>query len=188
MSRLSSALGLSFLALALALVLVATACLNRRASGDDDDDDNDSAASSDDDDSAPGDDDDTSADLPGPFTFSNAVLIDGGQNGVWNELETLFIQVDMTNEGEDFFNYPGALLSCDHSLVAIKQEDSWLFGLENGQSNMVAFTVDAEAGLTIGEDITFTVSASVLSCDTNPDQDCPDPNPFTIEHTFGDPL
>ncbi len=151
------------------------------ATADDDDATADDDDAADDDDSAPVDDDDDSAD-PGPqFSFSNVQWSDAGGDGGWSVGEEVTISADMTNDWDiDHSAYPGGILTTDYAEVTIPAPEWWGFAIFAHTSFEVIWTATTTTAAQPGDVVTFEISASALNCT----DDCPDPNPHSLEITL----
>jgi hypothetical protein len=96
-----------------------------------------------------------------PFSLSGATVTPL-QGPTWQPGEGLAIEVLVTNDGPDYFDYPGIRVTSSHPSVTGPSTENWFFGMFAGQSEPLAVTFSASADAAPGAVVTFTIEVASL--------------------------
>jgi hypothetical protein len=68
----------------------------------------------------------------------------------------------VTNDGPDYFDYPGIRVTSSHPGVTDASAENWFFGMFAGQSEPLGVAFQASADAAPGTVVTFTVEVASL--------------------------
>lgn len=108
------------------------------------------------------------------FGLEFVELVDADEDGHWEVGETATLFVNMSNTGEDDFNYPGCELFSED--LATGTGEFSFFGLGADQTERCSWQVEHLASAVAFDVIEMRVIADRLNCDT----DCPEENSLLL--------
>jgi hypothetical protein len=80
--------------------------------------------------------------------------------------------VDVANLGEDFYGYPGVILTIDQP-YDVEEQEWWWYGMDAGQVDTAPFTVDLQGFPEDAlDEVLLTFEVAALSCSQENPEAC----------------
>lgn len=116
--------------------------------------------------------------------LTDVQLRDAGLDGRWSPGEQAVLHATLVNAGaEDFLWYPGVRAETNDDRIEVEYGGTWLYAIFGRTSTPVQMPVRFTGDVASGEEITFTLRVTSLSCEqaeSNTDCEIPDGDEITL--------